>query len=173
MLLKEQFLRGEGDELLKHQYRRLQLSGEMAMSKSAVTGPSIFTKEYLRNGVPSAWRTARRANALRLIDGMAGSNVGRPLFCDVPVGSAPFGLPIIFMTPSARDQHRECLREAAIYCPIHWELDCQASVKAHELQKRILTIPCDHRYDLEDMNRVVAILLKTAQVGNVLIEARQ
>lgn len=48
-----------------------------------------------------------------------------------------------------------------IYPPIHWAIDGVVPYEfkgSHELSSKIMTLPCDARYDIEDMERMVAVL---------------
>src|SRR5664279_5605429 len=56
MILKEQYLYGSADKCLKERYRNLQLMGEELLTAYPVSGVSFMTEEYLRAGVPRAWR---------------------------------------------------------------------------------------------------------------------
>ncbi|MHA1948300.1 MAG: hypothetical protein ACW99G_03530 [Candidatus Thorarchaeota archaeon] len=50
-----------------------------------------------------------------------------------------------------RNQLQQKFFEQRIYPPIHWDCD-------HPLSKRMLTIPCDYRYNMEDMRRVATVI---------------
>ena len=66
-------------------------------------------------------------------------------------GICPIGFPII---TTKRDALREYLINNNIYCPIHWLLPEEIPKKfdySYSLSKKIITIPCDQRYFLEDM----------------------
>jgi hypothetical protein len=158
MLFKTDYLAGRGTRALKENFRRLQLSGEVQMEAVSVSAASPFTCVSLAAGVPRRWRKMRRSNALCLARALAGWEVAQSLFLRVPQGSAPFGVVLVFASPAARDWHRENLRQHNIYCPIHWLASPAAGVASHDLAAQILTIPCDQRYTIADMERVGAIL---------------
>jgi hypothetical protein len=52
---------------------------------------------------------------------------------------------------SRRDEILNFLYTKNIYPPVHWKLK-------HKLSQEIMTIPCDSRYDLKDMERIVNLL---------------
>ena len=57
---------------------------------------------------------------------------------------------------------REKLFKQEIYPPIHWRLAGavpESFVASHRLAADILTLPCDQRYALADMERMVAAVL--------------
>ena len=66
-------------------------------------------------------------------------------------GMCPMGFPII---ATKRNALREYLINNNIYCPIHWLLPKEIPKKfdySYSLSKKIITIPCDQRYSIEDM----------------------
>lgn len=63
----------------------------------------------------------------------------------------PLGFPVLF---EKRDSLRKYLINNNIYCPVHWHLseDIPKNFSySYSLSKNILTIPCDQRYSIEDM----------------------
>jgi dTDP-4-amino-4,6-dideoxygalactose transaminase len=73
-------------------------------------------------------------------------------------GGVPLGFPVV---TSNRDKVRQVLFEREIYPPIHWNIEGVVPAEfteSHKLSSQIMTIPCDGRYNLEDMQRVVVAL---------------
>ena len=73
----------------------------------------------------------------------------------------PFSLPLIFKSEEKRNAAKELLIKDGIYPPIHWDLQNTIPknyLYEHELNKKILSIPIDQRYDDRDMLRAVNIL---------------
>jgi hypothetical protein len=163
MLFKADYLAGRGTCALKDSFRRLQLSGEAQMDAASVSAASPFAWVSLAAGAPRRWRKIRRSNALHLIRALADWEAAQPLFPRLPQEVAPFGVVLVFPSPVARDWYREKLRRRSIYCPIHWEASATASAASRELAARILTIPCDQRYTIDDMRRVATILCRGRQ----------
>ena len=67
----------------------------------------------------------------------------------------PLGFPVIV---EKRDSLRKLLTNSNIYCPIHWPLteDIPKNFSySYYLSKNILTIPCDQRYSIDDMEIIV------------------
>jgi hypothetical protein len=69
--------------------------------------------------------------------------------------TVPSGFPIV-----VEDRYglRNWLFQNQIYPPIHWDISSFVPRKfsdSHNLSKRIMTIPCDYRYDICDMERIV------------------
>jgi hypothetical protein len=158
MLLKGEYL-GGGEDELKDRFRRLQLDGEARLAESDVSGASPATREALVRGVPLPWRARRSENTARLISMLHGWHVAEPLFSTWPADAAPLGAVLVFAEGSDRDLVRESLREAGVYCPVHWADAAQSeSKRVRELAARILTVPTDWRYGASDMARVASLL---------------
>jgi dTDP-4-amino-4,6-dideoxygalactose transaminase len=95
---------------------------------------------------------ARRANAAFL-----GAQLGDlALWPDDPVEHAPLAFPL--RLADAADAAARLAVEG-VFCARHWaELpsDAVRFPDAHRLSGQLLSLPCDHRYDLADMARIVA-----------------
>ncbi|MGH3080754.1 MAG: hypothetical protein ACRDNH_06410 [Gaiellaceae bacterium] len=157
MLLKGEYL-GGGDDELKERFRRLQLDGEERLATSDVSGASPATRESLVRGVPLPWRARRSENTARLLAAIHGWEVGEPLFTEWPPDAAPLGAVFVFESSADRDRVRSELREAGVYCPVHWADAASRSERARELAERILTIPTDWRYSAADMARIASLI---------------
>jgi hypothetical protein len=157
MLLKGEYL-GNGDEGLKERFRRLQLDGEERLARAAVSGAAPATRESLVRGVPLPWRARRSENTGRLLSALHGWEVAEPLFTEWPTDAAPLGAVLVFASGVDRDAVREALREADVYCPVHWaDAAASSSARVRELAGGILTIPTDWRYSAADMARVASL----------------
>ena len=158
MLLKGEYL-GGGDDHLKERFRRLQLDGEERLAEADVSGASPATREALVRGVPLPWRARRAENAARLIAALHEWNAAEPLFSEWPADAAPLGAVFVFGSGDERDRVRELLREADVYCPVHWaDAATSRSDRVRELARRILTIPTDWRYSAADMARIASLV---------------
>lgn len=157
MLLKGQYLGGGGDHL-KERFRRLQLEGEEQLARASVAAASPAAREAVIGGAPLPWRVRRADNAVHLLGLLAGLEIAEPVFDEWPAGAAPLGVVLVFRSESVRDRVRETLREAGVYCPVHWRIERPASERVRDLSTRVLTIPTDWRYTDADMERVASIL---------------
>lgn len=80
-----------------------------------------------------------------------------------PTGEAvPFSFPV-FMENSSKIL--EYLYHHKIFAARHWSsLPCPSSFgDSHELSRHLFSLPCDHRYTLKDMKRVVKIFLRAVE----------
>lgn len=75
------------------------------------------------------------------------------------LGGVPFGVPVL--TADAGGVARR-MAERRVFCARHWAdlpSPAEAFAAEHELSQRLLTLPCDHRYDAADMARVAETFL--------------
>ena len=69
----------------------------------------------------------------------------------------PIGVPVLTDDASAVGRR---MAEQGVFCPRHWpDLPSPADAfpQEHELSRRLLTLPCDHRYLEDDMSRVADV----------------
>ena len=88
---------------------------------------------------------------LRVVDGI------EVIFNDVENDVIPMFFPIY--VKSNRDELRRKLIENEIYCPVHWPIPKQVNghlnITTKNIYDSILSIPCDQRYQIEDMRRII------------------
>jgi dTDP-4-amino-4,6-dideoxygalactose transaminase len=105
------------------------------------------------------------APAARRRDNFAvlGERLGEWAFFDDPRPRfAPLGFPVL-LAEETRDAVRNELIAERIFPAIHWDhlLAPPESFDAeHRLSRRLLTLPCDHRYTPADMERVARVFEK-------------
>lgn len=84
------------------------------------------------------------------------------LFARLPDGVVPLGFPIRVRN---RDAVRQALIRAKIFPPVHWSIAGLVPgefKESHRLSAEILTLVCDQRYGVTDMDRTAELVLKTA-----------
>jgi hypothetical protein len=97
----------------------------------------------------------RRENYLRLLKRLEDI----ALFPHLPQGIVPLGFPVRL---EKRDRVRQALFAADIYPPVHWpiaNLVPDSFRASHRLSRRIITLVCDQRYSLSDMDRTADVIL--------------
>ena len=74
--------------------------------------------------------------------------------------AAPLFVPILFSTKEQRDTIRKRLIENQIYCPVHWPKPQQipTTCRANEIYERELSLICDQRYGVEEMQKIADCL---------------
>jgi hypothetical protein len=80
------------------------------------------------------------------------------LFPRLPADVVPLGFPIRLRD---REPVRQRLFERRIYPPVHWPIAGIVPENfrdSHHLASEIMTLPCDQRYTVEDMDRIVTVL---------------
>lgn len=99
----------------------------------------------------------RRANFEFLLENLKRIKGIKVIFTNIKNDITPMFFPI-YVT-SNREKLMSALIAKQIYCPVHWPisslLDCCLSKTTRETYDSILSIPCDQRYGLEDMERIV------------------
>lgn len=97
----------------------------------------------------------RRSNYLLLAEKLR----DLAIFPDLPINVTPLGFPIRYML---RTKLQKALFTKNIYPPIHWNIEGHVPEiykESHKLSHQILTIPCDQRYSLEDMDLIAEEVL--------------
>ena len=71
--------------------------------------------------------------------------------------SVPLFVPVLFESKEQRDSVRKKLIEQQIYCPVHWPQPKQipTDYKVNDIVSRELSLICDQRYSLTEMERMV------------------
>jgi hypothetical protein len=96
----------------------------------------------------------RRRNFLFLLDRLEDIATYKTLPDDV----VPLGFPVLL---DNRDTIQKELFKHNIFCPIHWPIDGVIPKNYHssfDLNKRILTLICDQRYSIEQLEQMVDIM---------------
>ena len=104
----------------------------------------------------SAMRRKRRENAKYLHENLKGVK----FIGNLNNNAVPLFVPVFFETTEQRNALRTKLIEAQIYCPIHWPKPTLIPVdfKANKIYDTELSLICDQRYDLTDMERMVTLI---------------
>jgi dTDP-4-amino-4,6-dideoxygalactose transaminase len=106
------------------------------------------------------------AIALRRIDNYRVLNVeltDLALFPRLPSKVVPLGFPIRLKN---RDQVRQQLFEHDIYPLVHWPIRGIVPEEfrgSHRLAAEIMTLPCDQRYDADDMTRMAKLVVERVE----------
>lgn len=81
------------------------------------------------------------------------------LFPKIGKGKTPLFFPIM-VDSSQRDELQRYLASQGIYCPVHWPApNGRVLPLAKNLYEQELSVICDQRYDIEDMERVASAIL--------------
>ena len=96
-------------------------------------------------------RSKRRENAAVLMDSLS----DYVIFPELREDDCPLFVPLL-LPESDRDALRRHLIAKEIYCPIHWPLTAVHKLDSdqREIYQREISIVCDQRYGLADMQRI-------------------
>lgn len=110
-----------------------------------------WSGEYMKRVDVELQRRIRIQNAKVLYDGLKGKV--EFLFPEEDM-DCPLFVPILL---DDRDAIRKQLIKNSIYCPVHWPVPegCRSNIYDREL-----SLICDQRYGIDDMNRIVSVLLE-------------
>ncbi|WHX60515.1 DegT/DnrJ/EryC1/StrS family aminotransferase [Peribacillus frigoritolerans] len=101
----------------------------------------------------------RTINFTTLSEGLKSISYLNPIFKKNTENICPLFYPV--MIKKDRDSVRKKLVEEKIYCPVHWPIPNQ--IKDRDLEStlgiynNILSIPCDQRYGINEMERIVSV----------------
>ena len=104
----------------------------------------------------AAMRHKRRENAKYLHEHLKGVR----FLGELTHNAVPLFVPVFFDTTEQRNAIRKKLIEAQIYCPIHWPKPAQIPVDftVNKIYDTELSLICDQRYNLDDMDRLVTLI---------------
>jgi len=94
----------------------------------------------------------RRENAQFILDNYK----GRVLFQEIDKSNCPMFVPVL---STRRDQLRKYLAENRIYLPVHWPISSYHSISvASQIFEQEISIVCDQRYGIKDLEKMVSLL---------------
>ncbi len=165
MILKSGWLRGR--PVPREAFRSLQAAGE-AVIHEGEPGPTAFTQAVLPLLDAFALRSRRARNAAELerrLLQVEPRPKGTPIWRVLNHGSGefvPFNVQIVCEDRQVRESLASYMIRHRVFTPVHWPQDgfrvTSQDPCALEYSRRILTIPVDHRYDLDDVARISELL---------------
>ena len=136
-------------------YLDLYGKGEAMMDEDYQTAASCYTTKNIAALDIEYFAQRRRENASYLIRGL--SQIGIKPCVAVSPEAVPLFIPVLL---DNRDKVRKALFRNQIFTPVHWpiaghekELKCGCFMAEHEL-----SLIVDHRYTIEDMERMISII---------------
>lgn len=100
----------------------------------------------------------RRENANFLIEQLKKYNVNL-MFDSMKENDCPLHVPIL-VDKNKRDVIRKKLIENNVFCPAHWPIDEKYPYSKTELHNSEISLICDQRYGIDDMQRQICELIK-------------
>lgn len=124
---------------------------------------SELTKTLIESGTDYEFiRRIRRENYMVLLKRLKEF----ALFPTLGEETVPLGFPVL-VDAARRDRILECLYKQQIYPPVHWRIEGivpQEFRQSHALSRRILTLICDQRYTISDMERQADAFLSAVKL---------
>ncbi len=171
MLLKRAYL--NGGNVSKDTYRQLEIESQDSLDDVGNDRISAFSANVLSSLDVKEFREKREANIRHFLN-LALSEQHQnwqPLFSTWDNGSVPFNSIIVCRNREIRDSLRKYLISKSIFPPIHWPQPHNGitsnDLEAIDLSNRILTIPTDQRYSLNDVTRVFTIIKEFFTISSV------
>lgn len=149
-----------GDFRYKRAYLRLFAEAENMLDNDV----SIYAMSHkafeLFTQVDFAMIAKRRCGNYSHLLNNIDAGVVVPIFKELEDGTCPIMFPVYVRT--GREKLRQWLIENRIYCPVHWPAPIQLTPDARSSSKsiynHIMSIPCDQRYDIKDLCRIVDVI---------------
>lgn len=125
-----------------------------------------LTRMVLERTPAAPVMAARRRNWAALYE-----ELGEGCLWDEPAPTwTPLGFPLV--TGDGR-RLASALAARGVYCPRHWPTipapETDAFTADHALSLRLVTVPCDQRYGVDDMRRAATLVRETARACGVKI----
>jgi hypothetical protein len=170
MLLKRAFL--SGIDISKDVYRQMDVKSQECFDKhelsdiSELTANAVsdFTASILNHLNIPQFRRQREANIQHFVNlSLTGENLlWRHLVKSWPPGGVPLNVILLCQTQEIRDALNEHLISQNIFSSIHW-LQPRKGISSNDpvaidISSRILTIPSDQRYSIDDITHVAGII---------------
>lgn len=154
--LKAHYIQSADDEL-KPRYLELFAQAEEMLNKDVSAYRMDEASKAIVSSVDlSELRGRRRENFAYLLTAAQALDYLEPVFKELSGNVCPLFFPVYI--EGRRDEVRQALIAEDIYCPIHWPVPPQVDLarypNAKYIYENILSLPCDQRYGLKDMERM-------------------
>ena len=154
MALKTSYLKNliNNKEEFLHQFQ----TTEHELVNSQISCISNSTKDFLLHFDIQRWYLQKKLNWLLLSE--ISSDKAVVIKPDNIETCYPLSLLLLFNTPRQRDIAKEKLISKAVYPAILWKLPVTASVEAMQFSETMMSIPCDARYNQDDILHLKSII---------------
>lgn len=162
LILKANYIYSE-NKSLKKQYQKLFLKAETILSNDAAPSKIDRLSMNIINATnANQLIKCRMTNFRTLVEGVSDFGFLKPVFKELPEQVCPMFCPVYIL--KKRNEFQELLSRQQIYCPVHWNIPKQILINqwnhASNIYQRILSIPCDQRYNTNDMSQVISVIQK-------------
>ena len=157
MRMKQAYMAGD-DSVDKQEYLRLygEFGHHLADDYCDYEMDDLSYAIYKSSDIATI-KNQRRANAQYLH-----KHLNLQFMSPLTPNACPLFVPVLFESKEERDRVRKRLIEAEIYCPVHWPKPAQipTDFEANKIYDTELSLICDQRYDISDMQRIIDTILK-------------
>lgn len=163
MSLKADYLKGV--DICKDRFLAVFGETEDMLDRMPLSDMSRTSKLIVSELDMVEWNRRKRENYHRFVSGLKKSDayeiVAPSYGCD---GSTPFSVILLFRSMLIRDEVRRRLIKRCIYPAILWTIPDGIDAEAQCLGNRILSVHCDGRYTLHDMDLMAEIFNEVSNV---------
>ena len=143
----------------KNEFRKDMLSTEEELVKLNVSMIDRVSADYLNNFGIEKWFCQKKVNREILIRDISAQFGSVKILEPEDSGCYPFSLTMLFDTQDERDDFRKRLIEHNVYPSILWNIPDSSKFKAAlDFSRRMLSIHCDARYNVEDILKLETII---------------
>ncbi len=155
---KEEYVKGTINKKIK--FLTLFSKGEKILEKQIGIHPiDDISMEIISNYDFYGMIEKRRKNYLYLLSGLEGLSDVMPLHKKMDANICPI---FFVLRTKRRDELQKYLIDKEIFAPIHWPkpgILINNEVKINDFAyNELLSIPCDQRYNLSDMERIIKVI---------------
>jgi len=154
--VKEDFLHAfaEAEDMLEAVHQNIQDNKDNKDNRYSASDPESI--KYVKHYNYKDLITQRRSNYFALAKGFSRFNKVRTVFTSPEESVCPM---FFVIYTDDRDKYRQHLISNGIYPPVHWPHtgSHEYTPAACEINKTILSIPCDQRYSTSDMERIISV----------------
>lgn len=158
--LKTHYVNGTA-EVQKESYLKLFEDAEEYLDNHIYSYTIDDLSAFIINGLDNKMIVNRRKENFNfLLKELKDLYFLKSIFTELPDEVCPMFYPVYVKTD--RVSFRKYLIDNKIYCPIHWpvpnQVKDQYSNRTKYIYNTILSIPCDQRYGIEDMTRIIEVV---------------
>lgn len=155
MDLKRSYLSGQ--EVDKGEYLELFSKTEDSFDLLPVSRISDASYRVIKDLDVRTWYGAKHSNWDFLYDNLKKDNSIRILSPE-NTNECPFSLVLLFKDNEVRNSVRKSLISRSVYPAILWTIESRNDKRAKEFGDTMLSIHCDGRYSLKDMENLLSVL---------------
>lgn len=135
-------------------YLELFEKGESIIDGEQECGMSQITEKLYGSLDEERVKIRRLNNARHLVEQL--EKIGIKPLLPLIDGHIPLFIPIILKN---RDEVRNRMFQHEVFCPVHWPLEGLALNRGKEMAEHELSLIIDQRYNEQDMNQIVSLIL--------------